>query len=93
MREFAQFAKAENLDDLLEASAAFVTIVDGQRTFSRKDLMDAMDELPQSAGFSPEARIRAFSSMVNGGRIEREPNGQYALSIEAREYYRRAVGN
>ncbi len=91
IREFASSAGAATLPELLEASAAFVTLVSGRETFSRNELLTMMDEVPEGSDYSNEARIRTFSTMVNGGRIENEGGGKYALSSEARAFYEKAV--
>lgn len=91
IREFASSAGAATLPELLEASAAYVTMVSGRRTFSRNELMTMMDEVPAGSDYSQEARIRTFSTMVNGGRIENEGDGKYTLSSEARAFYEKAV--
>ncbi len=90
LRRFANAAGAVSLTDLLEASAAYSTLVNGRPSFSRGEVLDLLDEFSGEEGFSQEARIKTFGSLLRGGRINRVNNGQYEMSGDALSEYAQA---
>jgi len=90
LRRFADAAGAVSLTDLLEASAAYSTLVNGRPSFSRGEVLDMLDEFSDEEGFSQEARIKTFGSLLRGGRINRVNNGEYEMSGDALLEYQEA---
>jgi len=78
------------LTELLEASAAFSTLVNGRPSFSRGEVLDLLDEFSEDDGFSQEARIKTFGSLLRGGRIQRVENGKYEMTHDALSHYQSA---
>ena len=90
LRHFADAAGAVSLTELLEASAAFSTLVNGRPSFSRGEVLDLLDEFSEDDGFSQEARIKTFGSLLRGGRIQRVENGKYEMTHDALSHYQSA---
>ncbi len=87
LRRFAQSAGAVSLTDLLEVSAAYSTLVNGRPSFSRGEVLDLLDQFSDEDGFSQEARIKTFGSLLRGGRIQRIENGEYEMTNDALSDY------
>lgn len=87
LREFAENAGAATLPDLLEASAAFVTLVNGRPSFTRGEIMRMVDTFSEDGAFSQEARIKSFGALIRGGRIHRTDTGDFEISRAARAAY------
>lgn len=86
LRAYAKQVGAASLPDLLEASAAFVTLVAGRQSFSRSELLGMLGELNDQPA-SQEARIKSFGKLLRGGRIQRAENGAFEMSDFARQQY------
>lgn len=87
LRQFAQSTGAASLPELLEASAAFVTLVNGRPSFSRGEILGLLDEFSEEDGFSQEARIKSFGKLLRSGRIQRAQNGEYEITGAALSHY------
>lgn len=84
---FARRVGAQSLQDLLEASAAYMSIVEGKAKFSRRDVMQAFSEIGLETEFSPEARLKSFRKLVAAGAIIRADDGMFAISHATRFGY------
>ena len=93
MREFAQSVGAATLPELIEASAAYVTLVSGRSSFSRNELLSLIDHTTEGDSFTPEARLRTFRSMLNSGRIHQDAHGSYSINDETLTHYGRSAQN
>lgn len=91
LKAFADRAGASTLPDLLEASAAYVTLIDGRDSFSRGEILRMLDSISEGGGFSQEARIKSFGALLRGGRIHRVENGEFEMSRKARANYEEAA--
>ncbi|RMF35341.1 MAG: hypothetical protein D6754_13435, partial [Alphaproteobacteria bacterium] len=87
LRSFARKLGAASLPELLEASAAYTTLVRGQTRFSRRDIMLALDEIERDQDFTQEARIKSFGKLLRRGSIVRVDDGKFALSRSTRFSY------
>jgi hypothetical protein len=85
--DFAKLAGAASLQELMEASAAYATLVGGKHKFTRNDLMDVMSELDKSKTYSPEALIKSFGKMLRTGVLLRVDDGLFAMSQNHRYPY------
>jgi hypothetical protein len=92
LRDFTRKIGAASLPDLLEASAAFATIMRGQVRFSRRDIMVALDEIGPNKDYTQEARIKSFGKLLRKGSIVRVDDGKFALSRAARFSYETKLG-
>lgn len=86
IRQFAKATGAASLPELVEATAAFVTLVNGQPSFSRGEILGLVDELDEEE-FSQKARIKSFGKLLRSGRIKRTENGDYTVAGAALSQY------
>lgn len=84
---FARHMGAQSLQDLLEASAAYVSIVDGKAKFSRRDVMLALNDIGLDKEYTPEARLKSFRKLLTSGAIVRAEDGMFAISHATRFGY------
>ncbi len=84
---FARKVGAASLPELLEASAAYVTIVSGQPRFSRASILNMVDELSDERSYTQEARIKSFGKLLRNGSILRVEDGKFAISHSAKFNY------
>ncbi len=87
LRKFASATGAASLTELLDASAAYSTLVRGRPSFSRGEVLDLLDQFSDEDGFSQEARIKTFGSLLRGGRIQPIDNGKYEMTNDALSEY------
>lgn len=88
LRAFARSMGAASLPELMEASAAYTTLVKGRPSFSRSEVLSMLDNLAgDKSAISQEIRIKTFGTLLRGGRIRRADNGEFHLSSEALTTY------
>jgi hypothetical protein len=78
--EFAESLGAESLAELIEAAAAYCTLVLDQPSFTRPMLFQQMSMMPRLADLNPEDSLRGFGKLLRDGRIQKTVRGQFALS-------------
>ena len=78
--EFADSLGADSLAELIEAAAAYCTLVLDQPSFTRPMLFQQISALPSVAGLNPEDSLRSFGKLLRDGRIQKTYRGQFALS-------------
>ncbi|WP_274836993.1 chemotaxis protein CheA [Phaeobacter gallaeciensis] len=82
--DFAAYAAergAVELQDLLEAAAAYMSFVEGRDHFSRPQLMNKVRDAG-AAEFNREDGLRSFGQLLREGKIERSENGRFAATEE-----------
>jgi len=89
--ELAELDGASTVTDLLAIAAAWLSIVQGQDRFARRDVMAVFDEIPGDHPRSLEARIKGYGKLVRNGVIELVDDGYFALSDDQRERYTRLL--
>ncbi len=82
--DFAERVGAVDMVDLLEASAAYASIVDGMPRFSRAQVMSKIAKITPGDAFSKEVGLRAFGKLLREGKILRVQDGQFAISKSSR---------
>ena len=87
LREFATQVGAASVTDLIEASAAYVTLVSGRPSFSRREVLGMLDELAEDQPLTQETRIKSFGTLLRGGRFKRSDNGEFAMTDDALSQY------
>ncbi len=92
LRNFAHRVGAASLTELLEASAAYRTIVEEQQSFSRPAVLNMVDEISGEKNYTAEARIKSFGKLLRTGKIIRVDNGQFAVSSAVRFNYESKMG-
>ena len=81
-RDFGEFAEAlgaTGLPALLEAAAAYATLVEKREHFTRPLLMRRLTSDEIGAKITREEGLRSFGTLLREGRIEKVRRGQYAL--------------
>ena len=82
--DFADRIGVSDMQDMLEAAAAFTSIVEGKPRFSRAQVMSKIARIETGDGFSKEAGLRAFGKLLREGKILRVQDGQFAISKSSR---------
>jgi hypothetical protein len=83
--DFAERLGATSLADMLEAAAAYSTVVEGRPTLTRPQMLrQVLDALPSDAAPSREDVLRSFGTLLREGRIAKVRRGQFALRDDAR---------
>ncbi|MCR9126055.1 MAG: hypothetical protein NXH82_07995 [Rhodobacteraceae bacterium] len=77
--DFAQKMGAEDLPDLLEAAAAYLSFVEGRDQFSRPQLMTKVRMVEQE-DFSREDGLRSFGQLLRDGKISKIKGGRFTVS-------------
>ena len=81
--EFAQQMGAVELPDLLEAAAAYSAFVEGQKEFSRPQLMRRVASV-DGGDHSREQGLRSFGQLLRQGKIQKLKRGQFTITTETR---------
>jgi hypothetical protein len=86
-RGFAEFVEkvgANGLEQVLEASAAYLAGVEGLPHFSRPQLMRHLTAVVPAESFQREDGLRSFGTLLREGRIAKVRRGQFTVSEESR---------
>lgn len=81
---FVAETEIEGVQDLLEASAAFGTLVEGQPFNSRPQIMQRMLRHVPEGTVTREEGLRAFGVLLREGRLIRIQRGQFVLPEDSR---------
>ena len=79
--EFAERVGAEGLAELLEASAAYITCVEGNAEMTRPQLLRNVTTLEKDT--PRETVLRTFGGMLREGQIKRSDRNTYSLNEES----------
>lgn len=84
---FARRVGANSLQDLLEASAVYMDVVEGKSRFSRRDVMQALNQIGAENDYTQEARLKSFRKLLTTGSLVRVDDGMFTLSQATRFGY------
>ena len=84
---FAQRVGANSLQDLLEASAVYMAMVEGKSKFSRRDVMTALSQIGTEQDYPQHARLKSFRKLLTTGALVRVDDGMYTVSESIRDDY------
>ncbi|SLN40247.1 hypothetical protein ROA7450_01926 [Roseovarius albus] len=79
--EFVQEMGADDLAELLEAAAAYMSDVEGMPQFSRPMLMGKLKELKRT-NYTREDTLRSFGQLLRRGKIKKLKGGRFAVTEE-----------
>ncbi|MCG7493142.1 hypothetical protein [Thalassobius sp. Cn5-15] len=77
--EFAETMGAQELPDMLEAAASYLSHVEGLDQFSRPQLMKKARQI-ETLEFSREDGLRSFGQLLRDGKIEKLQGGRFTVS-------------
>lgn len=84
---FARRVGANSLQDLLEASAVYMDVVEGKSRFSRRDVMQALNQIGSENDYTQEARLKSFRKLLTTGSLVRVDDGMFTVSQSTRFGY------
>lgn len=77
--DYAEKVGADNLTELLEAAAAYISDVEGREQFSRPMLMHKLREVDET-GFSREDGLRSFGQLLRQGKLQKVKGGRFTVT-------------
>lgn len=78
--EFVERVGAQSLEEILEASAAYLAGVEGRPQFSRTQLMRRASVIVPGGTLQREDGLRSFGTLLRDGRIAKIKRGVFTLS-------------
>ena len=87
----AQTAGAETVAELMVGATAWMVLIQGQTTFTRRDVFKVFDTMPGNHSKSLEARIKGFGKAVRDGQMIMVEDGVYGLSRTELERFQRLL--
>ncbi len=86
-RNFAEFAEklgAANLNELLEAAAAYTATVEGHTHFSRPQILSKVANVADDDDYTREDGLRSFGMLLRQGKIQKVRRGQFVIADSSR---------
>jgi hypothetical protein len=87
----AQTAEAKTVADLLVSAAAWMVLIQGQTTFTRRDVIEVFETIPGKHSKTLEARIKGFGKAVRNGQMIMVEDGVFGLSRTELERFQRLL--
>ena len=81
--DYAESVGANALPDLLEAAAAYTAFVEKRPSFSRPQIMRAVQEMTEES-YSREDGLRSFGQLLRQGKIQKLKRGQFTVAEDTR---------
>lgn len=85
--QYAAYAKklgVRDLNDMMEAAAAYLNTVEGLPSFTRPQVMHMVLRHEMGKTYTREDSLRSFDGLVRRGLIEKVGQGQFAIKEESR---------
>jgi hypothetical protein len=76
----AQTAGAETVAELMVSAAAWMVLIQGQTTFTRRDVIDIFTTMPGEHSKTLEARIKGFGKAVRNEQLIMVEDGVFGLA-------------
>lgn len=86
--EFARKIGANTLHELLEASAAYLSIVENEPRFSQERIIETIGGYMEENNISEDAASRSLNRLMRDGRILRVKQDSYTISKSARHGFK-----
>lgn len=83
----AERAGASTVPELIVSAAAWMVLIQGQTTFTRRDVLDVFDTIPGDHEKTPEARIKGFGKAARNGHLVMIEDGIFGLARRDLEYF------
>jgi len=87
----ARTADAETVADLMVSAAAWMVLIQGQTTFTRRDVIEVFETIPGEHPKTLEARIKGFGKAVRNSQLIMVEDGVYGLSRTELERFQRLL--
>jgi hypothetical protein len=85
----AQTAGAETVADLMVSAAAWMVLIQGQTTFTRREVVAVFEAMPGEHSKTLEARVKGFGKAVRNSQLVMVEDGVFGLSrIELERFQR-----
>lgn len=85
--DVAKATRARAVPDYIGASAAWLALVRGHHTFTRREVLDVFDGIPGDHPKTLEAKIKGFGRLVRNGQIREAEDNRFSLSHAERDRY------
>jgi hypothetical protein len=87
----AKAAGADSVSDMMVSAAAWLVMLQGVTSFTRRQVMDAFDQIPGEHEKSLEARIKGFGKATRNGQIVMIKDGVFGLSQDELDRFERLL--
>lgn len=82
--DFATSVGAKELDELLEAAAAYTVFAEGQPTFTRPEIMKRVAHADPGLELTREDSLRSFGQLLRKGKFKKLERGQFTIDEDTR---------
>lgn len=82
--DFASSVGAKELDELLEAAAAYTVFAEGQPTFTRPEIMKRVANADPALELTREDSLRSFGQLLRKGKFKKLERGQFTIDEDTR---------
>jgi hypothetical protein len=86
-----QAASATTVPDMMICSAAWMVLLQGKVSFTRREVLDVFDQIPGDHEKTLEARIKGFGKATRNGQLVAVEDGLFGLSQEELERFERLL--
>jgi hypothetical protein len=83
----AKTAEAKTVPELMVSAAAWMVLIQGQTTFSRKDVIEVFSTIPGDHSKTLEAKIKGFGKAVRNSQLVMIEDGLFGISRAELERY------
>ncbi|NNK78208.1 MAG: hypothetical protein HKP40_05790 [Litoreibacter sp.] len=84
LADYAESVGATDLPDILEATAAHMTYIEGRDSFTRPMLMRRVSSVFGTENFSRENNLRSFGSLLREGKLVKTKDGTFVIAKTSR---------
>jgi len=86
-----QAAGATTVPDMMICSAAWMVLLQGKVSFTRREVLDVFDQIPGDHEKTLEARIKGFGKATRNGQLVAVEDGVFGLSQEELDRFERLL--
>ncbi|HUF55321.1 MAG TPA: hypothetical protein VMM55_02050, partial [Thermohalobaculum sp.] len=85
--ELAKRAKAEAPAELMTAAAAWLTVVKGHGSFTKREVLELFEALPGNHPRTAEVKVKGFGRLVRNGQVKLGDDQRFRLAEAERDRY------
>lgn len=86
-----QAAGATTIPDMMICAAAWMVLLQGKVSFTRREVLDVFDQIPGDHEKTLEARIKGFGKATRNGQLVAVEDGTFGLSQEELDRFERLL--